>query len=63
MIRKVITTTAITASTTAAFADPGHLADHRHGHTHWLGYALLALAVAIPAGIAVAKRVRKAVRV
>ena len=63
MIRTAIAALTTFAATTSAFADPGHLADHGHGHTHWLGYALLALAIAIPAGISIFRRIRKAVKV
>ena len=36
-----------------AFADPGHFAEER-GHTHWLAFGALALALAI-GGIALRK--------
>ncbi len=62
MIREPLTILALTASAGTALADPGHLADHGHGHAHWLGYALLAIAIAIPAGITIARRLRKPAR-
>ena len=62
MTRISLIALALGASTTAALADPGHLANYGHGHAHWLGYALLALATAIPAGIVIAQRIRKAAR-
>ena len=63
MTRISLIALALGASTSVALADPGHLADHGHGHTHWLGYALLAAAVSIPAGIVLARRLCKPVRV
>ncbi len=63
MIRTTLSALVLTASANTAFADPGHLASHGHGHTHWLGYALLAAAVSISAGIVLARRLFKPARV
>ena len=34
-----------TALPSAAFADPGHIADAGHGHSHWFIYLLLGCAL------------------
>ncbi len=40
--------TGLTAAT--AFADPGHLIEAGHGHSHWLGYGILVGIAAVALG-------------
>ncbi len=48
MTRTLLTILFTGLTATAAFADPGHLAEAGHGHSHWLGYGIL---VFVSAGI------------
>ena len=49
--------TAITA--TAAHADPGHLDAAGHGHSHWLGYGILADIAAVATAMWIARALAK----
>ncbi len=52
MTSRILTTLTIFALPGAALADPGHIADHGGGHSHWGLYLLLAGALFGFAGIA-----------
>jgi len=41
----ILTLLATAALPGAALADPGHIADQGHGHSHWFIYVLLVCAV------------------
>ncbi len=45
MTSRILTILATVGLPATALADPGHIADSGHGHSHWLLYALLACAL------------------
>ncbi len=57
MTRILLSTIFTSAAASAAFADPGHLANAGHGHDHWLGYGTPAVIAAVAAGIWLARYV------
>ncbi len=42
MTSRILTLLGTAILPSAAFANPGHIADTGHGHSHWLLYLLLA---------------------
>lgn len=59
MTRFFATTLFTAIAATAAKADPGHLEAAGHGHSHWLGYVILAGIAAVAAGVWLARAVAK----
>ena len=45
MTSGILTILATVGLPATALADPGHIADQGHGHSHWLVYLLLACAL------------------
>ena len=51
-----ISTFVLAALVVPALADPGHLVDAGHGHTHWLALAGFAAAGVVAAGLMLRRR-------
>ena len=59
MKRTLFTAVSTALTTTAAYADPGHIEAAGHGHSHILAYVITAGVAAVAAGIWIARATRK----